>query len=146
MTTSGTEQRMTFRLLSYWNRIRADRPLPSLSDVQIAELPEVYHYTFTIELGPSEEDHRFTYFGPHLASTFGQDYTGSYLYEAMNDVTINNTIGFYHKVVADRAPVSESSEFFLDGKEIRYRSIILPLSSDGETIDFLFGTTNYKVF
>lgn len=142
----GTEQRMTFRLLSYWNRIRTDRPMPSLKDVQISELPEVYHHTFTIELGESEEDHRFSYFGPHLATIFKQDYTGHFLVEALNDVTINNTIGFYPKVTSSRGPVSESSEFFLDGKEVRYRSIILPLSSNGTDIDFLFGTTNYKVF
>lgn len=145
-TPSGSEQRMTFRLLSYWNRIRAGKPLPSLGDVNINEIAEMYHHTFTIEIGDNEEEHRFSYFGPELASVFGQDYTGQYLSDALNDVTVNNTIGFYDKVLNEKTPHSESSEFFNDGHEVRYRSIILPLSSNGVDVDFLIGTTNYKVF
>ena len=137
---------MTFRILSYWNRIRADKEFPALTDVNISEIEEIYHFTFTIALGETEDEHMVQYFGPDLVSTFGQDYTGSPLIEAMNDTMINNTIGFYEKVIEARRPQSESSEFFMDGKEVKYRSIILPLSSDGEAIDYLFGTTNYKVF
>lgn len=146
ISTSGSEQRMTFRLLSYWNRVRGSKSMPSLSDINIQEIPEVYHFTFTIALGADESEHSFQYFGPELASVFGQDYTGYTLQEALNDVIVNNTIGFYDKVMAEGKPHSESSEFFSEGREVRYRSIILPLSSNGETIDFLIGTTNYKIF
>lgn len=142
----GTEQRMTFRLLSYWSRVRAGKEMAALSDIQIAEIPEVYHFSFTIALGQDESEHHFQYFGPDLANVFGQDYTGYTLAEALNDVMVNNTIGFYDKVVRERQPVSESSEFFSEGREVRYRSIILPCSSNGTDIDFLIGTTNYKIF
>ncbi len=146
MNPPGQEQRMTFRLLSYWNRIRADREFPSLSDVNISEIEEVYHFTFTIDVSGEEAEHSFQYFGPELITIFERNYTGYLLEEALADVIIDNTIGFYPKVIADRRPVSESSEFFSEGAEVRYRSIILPLSSDGEHIDFLMGTTNYKKF
>ena len=140
------EQRLTFRLLSYWNRIRGTRELPSLSDVNISEITEMWHLTFTIDVSGGEEDHKFQYFGPDLATIFGTDYTGQYLADAMNDTTVNNTLGFYPKVMEDGKPHSESSSFYLEGKEVRYRSLIVPLSSDGETIDFVLGTTNYKIF
>ena len=143
---SGQEQRMTFRLLSYWQRMRAEREMPSLADINISEIEAMWHHTFTIELGASEEEHRFQYFGPELASVFGQDYTGTELGDALNDVMVNNTIGYYEEVLEKRKPCAQSSEFFMDGKEVRYRSIILPLSSNGQEIDFLFGTTNYKMF
>ena len=135
---------MTFRLLSYWNRVRGTKLFPSLGEVSIGEITEIYHQTFTIQLGASEDEHVFSYFGPDLVSIFGHNYTGYTLTEALPSPIVNHTIGFYEKVIAERAPVSESSEFFSEGFEIRYRSIILPLSSDGETIDFLIGTTNYK--
>ncbi len=140
------EQRMTFRLLSYWQRARGDKKFPSLAEVDISQISEVYHFTFTIELGENEEEHRFVYFGPALSSQFGEDYTGMALSDAVQDQIVNNTIGFYQKVLDERKPCSESAEFFMNGKEVRYRSIILPLSEDGETIDFLFGTANYKIF
>lgn len=126
--------------------MRGDKALPSLSDVNIAEISEMYHFTFTLSIGDTEDDHRFSYFGPELAAIFGQDYTGYYLSEALNDVMINNTIGFYDKVLANKEPHSESSEFFSEGKEVKYRSIILPCSTNGVDIDYLIGTTNYKVF
>lgn len=146
MTGFKFEQRMTFRLLSYWSRIKGEREMPSLADVSISEIQEMYHSTFTIAIGEAEDGHEISYFGPDLIDAFGQDYTGYYLLEAMQDQVVNNTIGFYDKILETRKPYSESSDFFLEGKEVKYRSIILPLSSDGETIDFLIGTTNYKIF
>ena len=142
----GQEQRLTFRLLSYWSRVRAGKSMPSLVDVNIAEITDVYHMTFTIEVGQIEEEHRISYFGPDLASVFGQDYTGQYLLDAMQDVMVNNTIGFYDKVLEAKEPKSESSEFFMEGKEVRYRIIMLPCSSKDKDIDFLIGTTNYTIF
>lgn len=126
--------------------MRAGKPMPSLGDVNIAEITEIYHLTFVIALGANEDEHNFHYFGPELASIFGVDYTGYTLSEALGDVMVNNTIGFYEKVVNEKTPHSESSEFFSEGMEVRYRSIILPCSSNGVDVDFLIGTTNYKKF
>jgi len=142
----GSEQRMTFRLLSYWNRVRGSKSMPALSDINIAEITEMYHFSFTISLGANESEHEISYFGPKLAEAFGIDYTGYTLEEALNDVFVNNTIGFYHKVVAEKQPHSESSEFFSESREVRYRSIILPCSSNDNDVDYVIGTTNYKIF
>lgn len=142
----GQEQRMTFRLLSLWNRLRGERLMPSLVDIDIHEIEEIWHHTFTIDVRGEESEHMIQYFGPELATVFNRDYSGMELEEALNDIMVNNTIGFYDKVIASKQPQSESSEFYINGKEARYRSIILPLSSNGEDIDFVFGTTNYKIF
>lgn len=143
---SGQEQRLTFRLLSYWNRIRGARAMPSLSDVNISEITEMWHFTFTIDV-KDPDGHRFQYFGPSLASVFGQDYTDEYLAEALeNDGMLGNTIGFYDKVLEKAEPALEAASFYSEGNEVRYRSIIVPFSSDGTTVDYLIGTTNYKVF
>lgn len=142
---SGAEQRLTFRLLSYWNRIRGDREFPSLADVNINEITEMWHFTFTIAL---KEDGcpNFHYFGPELIQIIGEDYTGEDVDAAVEGGLLGNLIGFYPKVIEQRSPVSESSHFYNEGKEIRYRSLIVPLSSDGKQIDFLVGTTNYKIY
>ncbi len=142
--SSGEEQRLTFRLLSYWNRIRADKKFPALSDVNIQEILELWHFTFTIDV--REEEHKFFYFGPKLASVFGHDYTGEYLNDAMDDIIVNNTIGFYEKIMDSQEPAMEAASFFSEGREVRYRSIIVPFSNNGVDIDYLVGTTNYKIF
>ncbi len=119
--------------------------MPALSDINISEITEIWHFTFTIDIG-DPDGHRFQYFGPSLATVFGQDYTGELLEDAMEDAMISNTIGFYEKVVTSSEPALEAASFYSEGNEVRYRSIIIPLSSDGETVDYLMGTTNYKVF
>lgn len=146
-TPQQAEQRLTFRLLSYWQRARGEREFPALADIRISEITELWHYTFTIALGRTQADHRFQYFGPRLATSFKNDYTGETVVAAMEDnLYLYNTIGFYADAVVRRGPVSESDQFMLDGQEVRHRSLIVPLATDGETIDYLMGTTNFKIF
>lgn len=139
------EQRLTFRLLSYWNRIRGDRTFPALSDINIGEIEEMWHFSFTIDL-TDEDEHVLQYFGPDLVSIFGTDYTGETVSEAMNDVILNNTIGSYLKCLDERKPTMEAASFSYDGQELRYRTLVVPLSGDGDRIDYVMGTTNYKAF
>ncbi len=139
------EQRLTFRLLSYWNRIRGDRLFPALSDINISEIEEMWHLSFTIDV-TDPDNHMLQYFGPDLVSIFGTDYTGEAVSEAMNDVILNNTVGSYLKCMAERKPTMEAASFSYDGNELRYRTLTVPFSSDGNTIDYLMGTTNYKAF
>lgn len=124
--------------------MRGTRPFPSLSDININEILEMWHWSFTINV--SEDPHFFQYFGPQLADIFGHDYTGESIPDAMNDPKIQQTIGFYEKARDNREPSLEADSFMLEGKEVRYRSLIVPLSSDGKNIDYLIGTTNYKIF
>lgn len=114
--------------------------------MNIAEITEMWHFTFTIDVRGAPEDHVVQYFGPQLATIFGHDYSGESMEHAMQDLMISNTIGFYDKAMDTGAPVSESSSFHKDGKEVRFRSLIVPFSSDGTTVDFVLGTTNYKIF
>ena len=103
-----TEQRLTFRLLSYWQRIRADRPFPALADVNIHEIEELWHFSFTIDVS-TPDNHIFQYFGPELGGLFGNDYTGEHVNEALDHVVLNNTIGSYEKAIFQRQPAMESA-------------------------------------
>lgn len=121
--------------------------MPALTDVNIQEIAEMWHFSFTLDVSKPLNEHFFQYFGPGLAAIFGEDYAGANAQVAMQEsALLSNTIGFYEKVIATAAPQTESSSFFMDGKEVRYRSLIVPLSTDGKTIDYVMGTTNYKIF
>ncbi len=143
-STFNPEQRLTFRLLSYWNRIRAGKRYPSLSHINIGEIQEIWHFSFTIDV--SKAEHEFQYFGPDLVTIFGVDYSGDNVEEAMNDMFVNNTIGSYVNTIQKQKPTMESASFSYNGRDVRYRTLTVPLSSDGENIDYIMGTTNYKIF
>ena len=51
----------------------------------------------------------------------------------------------YLQIIANRAPIGFEAEFVNDrGVTIMYRGILLPFSSDDDTIDFIMGVINWK--
>ncbi|MGH6659799.1 MAG: hypothetical protein ACREBM_09145, partial [Sphingomicrobium sp.] len=51
----------------------------------------------------------------------------------------------YMQIIANRAPVGFEAEFVNQRSEsICYRGILMPFSSDGEAIDFIYGVINWK--
>ena len=51
----------------------------------------------------------------------------------------------YLQIIANRAPIGFEAEFESDrGVTIMYRGILLPFSSDDDTIDFIMGVINWK--
>jgi hypothetical protein len=51
----------------------------------------------------------------------------------------------YMQIIANRAPVGFEAEFENQRDEtICYRGILMPYSSDGDTIDFIYGVINWK--
>ena len=51
----------------------------------------------------------------------------------------------YMQIIANRAPVGFEAEFENPtGDTICYRGILMPFSSDGEAIDFIYGVINWK--
>jgi hypothetical protein len=51
----------------------------------------------------------------------------------------------YLQIIANAAPIGFEAEFINQrGAEIMYRGILMPFSSDDETIDFVFGVINWK--
>jgi hypothetical protein len=140
------EQRLAFRLLSYWDRVRLGRKYPALSDINISEIKEMWHFSFTINVSKANEsDHEFLYFGPQLVSIFNHDLTGEKVTEAMNDVILNNTIGSYLNCFRKCEPTMDAGAFYYNGREVKYRTLFVPLSSDGANIDYIMGTTNHKM-
>ena len=51
----------------------------------------------------------------------------------------------YMQILANQAPIGFEAEFVNQrGATILYRGILLPFSSDGEAIDFIYGVINWK--
>lgn len=147
ITPPGHEKRGTFRLLSYWSTMKGDREFPKLEELSVQVLEDMWHLCFVIEIRDPIEESVFQYFGPELATVFNTNHGGEPVKQAFEDDWIlENTVGFFPKIIKERQPITESSEFFLEGDEVRYRSLIVPLSSDGKKIDYVMGTTNYKIF
>ena len=58
---------------------------------------------------------------------------------------IGNAVQYAGEVLAREVPISRGGEFVkVDRTRVLYRSIILPMSDDGETVSGLFGAANCR--
>jgi hypothetical protein len=58
---------------------------------------------------------------------------------------ISRLTDHYLQIIANRAPIGFEAEFVSQrGHNTMYRGILMPLSSNGETIDFIYGVINWK--
>ena len=138
------EQRQTFRLLSYWNSIKEDDKFPDLSEVSLGEMGELWNYCFVLDL-TSPDDPEFTHFGSELISIFGEDYTVKKLSDAAIHPVLADVSSFIKEVWLMEAPVSHCGEVKQEDEKLLYRSLLAPLSENGDDkIHYLIGTSNFR--
>ena len=139
------ERRLVVRLLQYWRDVAEPDKLPSESDIDPDAIPDMWRNCVILDVAGKETDPEFTYIGSELAARAGADLAGCKLSAAPADTLISKGLSYYGQVLAKRVPITFGGEF-IDGRGIKilYRSIILPLSKDGNGIDRLLGAANCR--
>jgi hypothetical protein len=109
------ERRMHVRAYNYWVSLLGGRPYPSIQDV---------------------DPHTIEDFGPHSVRHISKVPSRSLL---------SRLTDHYLQIIANRAPIGFEAEFVGQrGHNTLYRGILMPLSSDGQAIDFIYGVINWK--
>lgn len=140
---ASNENRGTFRLLSYWKEACGEQNYPSINDISVGEMGDLWDMCFIINFQEGQRG-EIQHFGSGLIEIFGKDYTGAVFTEISDNpilVDINQSI---EEMMLMQAPSSHCATVEVEECVLRYRSLVAPLSSDGEVIDFLVGTTNFK--
>ncbi len=141
MNTVLNERRLVHRILSYWRDLAPDGELPSLSSIQTAELSKLRPACFILDVGgPSPV---FPYVGEVHATHHGSDLTGRPIEAAGADTLLGCSVEYLDEVLSVKIPITYGGTFTgADGQPVPYRSILLPLSDDGETINGILGGAN----
>ena len=138
------ERRLVLRLLGHWREIAGERDLPAFSDVVGAAIPDMWDYSFLIDLRKGEP--AFAHFGAWHAEFYGTDMTGRALKELTRDTLAERSVRYLPEVLRRRIPITYGGEVTEpEGRKILYRSILMPLSDDGETLTGIFGGSNCKI-
>jgi hypothetical protein len=141
----GLERRLVLRLLGYWRSICGDRSFPSFAEVDPAAIPDMWPHCFVLEVVGQESDPVFRHVGVDLASHSDVLLAGRRLSDVPSNTLAAHAVSYAQAVIAKRVPVSRGGEFNRDGNiRVLYRSIILPMSDDGETVSGLFGAANCR--
>jgi hypothetical protein len=131
------ESRPLQQLYDYWQDKRAGRTFPARRDLDPLEFRFALGNVLLIDVTHNPLRFRFRLFGANLVYHEGIDPTGLYL-EELPLVELRQMLdGAYRHVVAAREPVRNMRERVLDGRMRRFEALLLPLSSDGETVDMI---------
>ncbi len=142
----GMERRMAHRLLVRWRDAQESDEIPSLDALFHMDLKEMLANIYVLKTPAPGEDPEFLQVGGAFAEEGGESLIGATT-RAVDDATLlGQAMRYYKKILGKKVPITLGGEFTkADGTEILYRSIIVPLSDDGNSVNLLLGAANCKM-
>ena len=132
------------RVLGLWREICGDREFPGRAEVTAERLGTDWPHCLLIAVDAEPERSSFLYVGPALVVPEGPSLIGSPVAACSRENILGLATAYLGTVLQRRVPVSMSGAGAHLGAPILYRSILLPLSSDGHQIDGLLGAANFR--
>lgn len=139
------ERRMQVRAYNHWASLLDDRSFPSIEDLEPDNLPDFGPYSVLLDFTQGIENPTIQYLGDKLAEECGAEHPIRSLADVPSRSLLSRITDHYMQILANQAPIGFEAEF-VNQREFTalYRGILLPFSSDGETIDFIYGVINWK--
>lgn len=142
---SGDERRMQVRAYNFWTRQLGERNYPSIEELDPEAVEDFRDYSVLLDFTSGMGNPSIPYLGEELrlACELGEDI--SYLDQVPSRSLLSRITDHYLQIIANRAPIGFEAEFVNEKNvTIMYRGILLPYSSDDDTIDFIYGVINWK--
>jgi hypothetical protein len=141
--TPQREMRLTMRVLGHWRDIADVRDLPRRAEIDPSKIGEDWASCLMIEVDAVFDQSRFLYIGKSLLSP-DANFTGRAIAECPKNTILRSATEYIGRVIARRVPISVGGTSTHLGKPILFRSVLMPLSEDGNTIDGLLGAANFR--
>jgi len=139
------ERRMQVRAYNFWAGMLQDRNFPAIEDLNPENLSDFGPYSVLLDFTAGIEDPAIGFLGDKLALECGTQGQISRLSDVPSRSLLSRITDHYLQILANQAPIGFEAEFVNQrGVTILYRGILLPFSSDDDTIDFIFGVINWK--
>jgi hypothetical protein len=133
-------------LYDYWLARRGDRRMPSRRDIDPVDLPRQLPNLMLIDVEQPGPHLRYRLIGTRVVEASAENRTGEYFdnvaFFAKNPVVMQQ----YLRVVETGMPVLSLEPFknFVSGSDYQAERLLLPLSSDGQTVDMLLVHFGFK--
>lgn len=138
------EHRMVARLYRYWQRARGNRSYPALTDMNPDSLPGSWPHRFVLRVADDGEL-RIVDVGASVVGDCAIDVGGRAQSDIPDDCLLGVGLRHCRQVLDSGKPLSWGGHYLSRRKtSVSYRSVVLPLSGNGQTIDVLFGAANGK--
>src|SRR5438309_3560886 len=139
------ERRMHVRAYNYWVSVLDGRDFPSIEDLEPAEVGDFASNSVLLDFTCGHDNPAIPYVGPAIRDECGLSDDMRTIGDVPSRSLLSWLTDHYMQIIANRAPVGFEAEFNNQRMEtICYRGILMPFSSDGDTIDFIYGVINWK--
>jgi hypothetical protein len=139
------ERRMHVRAYNYWVSLLGGRDFPSIEDLESSDVQDFSAHSVLLDVTCGGGNPAIPYVGAEIREECGLDDAMRTIADVPSRSLLSRLTDHYMQIIANRAPVGFEAEFENPrGETICYRGILMPFSSDGEAIDFIYGVINWK--
>ncbi|MGQ0559811.1 MAG: PAS domain-containing protein [Sphingosinicella sp.] len=139
------ERRMHVRAYNYWVSLLHGRPYPSINDIDPHTIEDFGVHSVLLDFSSNAADPEIAFLGRTLREECALDQTIRNISQVPTRSLLSRLTDHYMQIIANRAPIGFEAEFVSQrGHNTLYRGILMPLSSNGEAIDYIYGVINWK--
>ena len=139
------ERRMHVRAYNYWAKLLGNRVFPSIEDLDPENIEDFGTNSVLLDFTSGIDNPAIPFIGKGLREECDLDDAVAYLDEVPGKSLLSRITDHYMQILANQAPIGFEAEYVNQrGSTIMYRGILLPFSSDDDTIDFVYGVINWK--
>ena len=139
------ERRMHVRAYNYWVSLLKGRAYPDIADVDPHTIEDFGPHSVLLDFSVDPEDPEIAFLGRALRVECGLDQSIDHISQVPARSLLSRLTDHYLQIIANRSPIGFEAEFVGQrGHNTLYRGILMPLSSNGEAIDFIYGVINWK--
>lgn len=139
------ERRMHVRAYNYWAKLLGNRVFPSIEDLDPDNIEDFGPNSVLLDFTSGIENPAIPFIGKALRDECDLDEAVAYLDEVPGRSLLSRITDHYMQILANQAPIGFEAEYQNDrGSTIMYRGILLPFSTDDDSIDFVYGVINWK--
>ncbi|WP_185206702.1 hypothetical protein [Sphingomonas sp. NBWT7] len=146
MIAIGTdERRMHVRAYNHWVGLLQGRAYPSIVDLDPAQNTDFGPNSVLLDFTDGVGNPSIRFLGQALRDECDLDSGITRISDVPERSLLSRLTDHYLQIIANRAPIGFEAEFVgTRGHNTLYRGILMPFSSDGSTIDFVYGVINWK--
>lgn len=139
------ERRMHVRAYNYWASLLGKRDFPSIEDLEPGEVEDFAANSVLLDFTCGRDNPALPYVGAAIREECELSDDTRTISDVPSRSLLSRLTDHYMQIIANRAPVGFEAEFDNPrGETLCYRGILMPFSSDGEQIDFIYGVINWK--
>ena len=131
--------------LHYWEQLRRGRPLPSREDIEPLDIASLLPQVYLVDITYDPLDFRYRLIGTRIVEHSLSDYTGRSLRDLPEQRPPSQIWALFNQVIEERRPICTRIPYLhIPGRAVE--KLAAPLSSDGQTVDMLFGVIEFETY